>query len=65
MAINETIAGLQTALGIGAHANKFRVQFTAPSADTNLLVNTNELYLVKTASYPDKDVGVIKVSKQG
>jgi hypothetical protein len=62
---NETIAGLQNALGIGAHVNKFRVQFSSPSADTNLLVSTDELYLVKAASYPEKSVGVIKVSKQG
>lgn len=62
---NETIAGLQAALGIGGHVNKWRVQFTSPSADTKLLLDTNDLYLAKTAVYPSKNIGIIRVSKQG
>ena len=62
---NETIAGLQASLGIGAHANKWRVEFTAPSADTKLLLDQNDLYLAKTAAYPSKSIGIIRVSKQG
>lgn len=62
---NTTIANLQAALGHGAHENKFSVNISAPAGDTTLGLSESDTWLAKSASYPGKTIGVIKVSKQG
>lgn len=62
---NETIAGLQNALGHGAHTNKFYVTVSPTAADSTLGFTAEDSYLAKAASYPEKSIGIIRVSKQG
>lgn len=65
MANLQNIAGFQTALGHGAHANKFNVSITAPTALSGIEFTEGDLYLAKSAAYPDKTLGVVEVHKAG
>lgn len=59
------VAQLKSALGAGARANKYRVNFSVPAAvpTTSDLVNVD--VLCKAASFPAVSIGQIEVFNQG
>ena len=57
-----TINSLKSALGAGARASKYRVQFSFPSV-VNVSSDARNLDLLcKSATFPGVDIGVIEVS---
>lgn len=59
------VSELKAALGAGARANKYRINFTVPSAvpTTSALINAD--VLCKAASFPQVSIGQIEVFNQG
>lgn len=59
------VAELKAALGAGARANKYRINFSVPAAikTTSLLSNVD--VLCKAASFPQVSIGQIEVFNQG
>lgn len=60
-----TINSLKNALGAGARASKYRVQFSFPSAVNVSYDSRNIDLLCKSSSFPGIDIGVIEVWNQG
>lgn len=59
------LAELKSALGTGARPNKYRVNFSVPSAVSTTSVLSNADALCKASSFPSVTVGQIEVFSQG
>lgn len=60
-----TINSLKSALGAGARASKYKVQFSFPSAVNVSSDARNIDLLCKSSTFPGVDIGVIEVWNQG
>jgi len=59
------LAELKTALGAGARANKYRINFSVPTAIATTSIMQNADTLCKATNFPSMTIGQIEVFNQG